>query len=167
MNAKAGRVFGGQGASWGLVSPHSAPQMPPNPMSETRPRPINSSISLSDVCCLFKFKVVVSPLEPCGWGRVAAAQATHHPLSTFPFLCPHPSPSQTRTAVASQKTGSMLTFAQDSCLGPSSFPSKKYLLGGGGPFLHPKYMSLPGSCRDDLGALGPTWPSRAQYSPEK
>lgn len=47
--------------------------------------------------CLFRFTVVGPPLSLrgwgwMGWGRVAAAQATHRPLPVFPLCVPHQGP---------------------------------------------------------------------------
>lgn len=58
-----GVVSGGQVASWGLLSPHLAPQITPS-HPETRPMPINSLISLSDICFLFRLILAVPPLVP-------------------------------------------------------------------------------------------------------
>lgn len=151
---RLGASFGGQGARWGLASPYSAPQMPPCPMSETRPRPINGSVSLSDACLSFQVYGGSSPIIALwlgvdGMGEGGCCPGNPPPLPVFPFCVPD------RAAVAAEKTGSTLAFPQDSCPGPSSFPSKKGLVAGGDPFLQPKYVSLRGALCWGPVAQGP------------
>lgn len=99
MNAKAGGVgLGGQGASWGLFSPHTAPQMPPVPETWAQ---ANKRFNPLFRCLLslgLKAAVALSSTrwleggrdgERDGMGRVAAAQATHT-LPAFLFCAPTP-----------------------------------------------------------------------------
>lgn len=140
---RLGGSFGGQGARRGLASPYSAPQMPPRPMSETRPRPINGSISLSDACLSFQVyggsSPIITPwLGVDGMREGGCCPGNPPPFASLPILCPRPGLQWLR------KQGQRWHFPRTVVQG-FLFSLQMGLGAGGDPFLQPQYLPLPGA----------------------
>lgn len=155
---RLGGSVGGQGASWGLVPPYSAPQMPPRPMSETRPRPINGSISLSDACLSFQIyggspPIIALWLGVDGLGEGGCCPSNSPPFASLPISCPRPGLQRLL-----RKQGRRWHFPRTVVQGLPLFLQRRVWRLVGTPFSNPSTWLSLGAGDIILGPSGPQGP---------